>query len=405
VIQLSRFFKADAAIRTAQPIALGLPRVGVAGEAIGEPERLASLAALFPNAAFEEIAGGWPDRVSPNLRILIVAVEGASESSVEDAARRLRQKAPELNVVVALRDATIANSRRLTREGAADVLPAPVSETALAISLERLLASHVETAAPARRTGQIVSIVKAGGGVGATSLGVQAASILAGRAPERGIGFVDLDLQFGTAALYFDLADALTVADCIDSGMELDGTPFSSALTAHKSGVRVLAAPREMTALESLTPSMIDGMAAGLRRDFDLTVLDLPSVWTNWTNRALEHSDRIVLVTHLSVPHVHLARRQLAALALQKLDAKPLTLVCNCVGADADAAISRRAAERAIGRPFDVAIPEDRRAMRSATNQGLQLSDVGRNSKVEKAVTEFADVISAHAFQLSEMRR
>ncbi|HVV65566.1 MAG TPA: hypothetical protein VHC42_08850 [Rhizomicrobium sp.] len=405
MIQLSRMFRGEAAVKTAQPIAFGLPRIGVVRGAIGEQERLASLATLFPNATFEDIAGGWPDRMSSNLHILIVAVEGASEASLEDAARRLRHKSADLNVVVALRDASIAASRRLTREGAADVLPAPVSETALAISLERLLASHVEIAAPVKRAGQVVSIIKAGGGVGATSLGAQAAFMLAGRGPERGVSFVDLDLQFGTGALYFDLADALTVADCIDSGMELDGTPFSSALTAHKSGVRLLAAPRDMTALESLTPSMIDGLVAGLRRDFELTLLDLPSVWTNWTNRALELSDRIVLVTHLSVPHVHLVRRQLAALALQKLDGKPLTLVGNCVGSDSDAAISRRAAERAIGRPFDVAIPEDRRVMRSATNQGLQLAEVGRNSKVEKAVAEFAELISAHALQLAEMRR
>ena len=54
--------------------------------------------------------------------------------------RRLqRAAAADCSVVIALRDADVTTTRRLMRDGAADVLPAPVSEPALALSLERLL--------------------------------------------------------------------------------------------------------------------------------------------------------------------------------------------------------------------------------------------------------------------------
>jgi len=248
--------------------------------------------------------------------------------------------------------------------------------------------------------------LKAGGGVGATSLGVQMAHQLAAKAgAESKICFADLDLQFGAAALYFDLSEALTVTDCAAVGEVLEETQFATALAAHKSGIRVLAAPREATALESLTPQMVEALVRGLRRDFALTILDLPSVWTAWTNHALQLVDRIVMVTNLSVAHVHLVRRQLGILAMQNLDSLPLTLVCNAVTGDQQNLLSIKAAERALGRPFDIVLPEDGRVMGAAANQGLPISEVRRGTKLEKSIAQLAERIGADALASPQMQR
>jgi pilus assembly protein CpaE len=104
---------------------------------------------------------------------------------------------------------------------------------------------------------------------------------------------------------------------------------------------------------------------------------------------------RIVLVTRLSVPHVHLVRRQLSVLALQKLDSIPLTLICNAVNGDRQNMLSIKAAERAIGRQFDLVIPEDTRVMEPACNQGTDIASVRRGTKLEKAIAELTAVIMA----------
>ncbi len=126
-------------------------------------------------------------------------------------------------------------------------------------------------------------------------------------------------------------------------------------------------------------------------------IADLPSVWTAWTYATLQMAARIVLVTRLSVPHVHLVRRQLSLLALQKLDTVPLTLICNAVNSDRQNLLSVKAAERAIGREFDLVIPEDTRVMEPACNQGLDIRSVRRGTKLEKAIAELAGVMSADA--------
>ena len=222
---------------------------------------------------------------------------------------------------------------------------------------------------------------------------------------DRKICFADLDLQFGTAALYFDINEALTVTDCVAVGEVLEETQFATALATHKSGIRVLAAPREATPLDALTPQMVEAMVRGLRRDFALTILDLPSVWTAWSNHALHLADRIVLVTHLSVAHVHLVRRQMAILTMQNLDSLPLTLVCNAVTADQQNLLAIKSAERALGRPFDVVLPEEGRAMGAASNQGLSISEVRRSSKLDKALAQLAERIGADALVASQAQR
>lgn len=371
------------------------------------PEEIAALIGLFPNLVFERLSTKWPEHFTPNLNILIVGVNAASGSEVEKATNLVRACPPRLHVLIALRNADVASSRALTRAGAADVIPLPANDAVWALAIERLLARD---ATPSRehgkKPGQVVALLKAGGGVGATSLGVQAAYQLAGRRGDNpGICFADLDLQFGAAALYFDLAEALTVTDCVAVGEVLEETQFATELAAHKSGVRVLAAPREAAPLDMLTPQLIDALIGGLRRDFALTILDLPSVWTAWTNHALQLCDRIILVTHLSVSHVHLVRRQLSILGGQSLNRLPLTLVCNAVSSDQQGLLAVKAAERALDRSFDIVLPEDVRAMVAATNQGLPLAEARRGSKLEKGVGQLADLMAVDAQAVQRLRR
>jgi pilus assembly protein CpaE len=131
-----------------------------------------------------------------------------------------------------------------------------------------------------------------------------------------------------------------------------------------------------------------------LRRDFRLTLVDLPSVWTAWTNQILNDADRIVLVTHLTVPHVQQVKRQLQTLAAQQLDGRPLILVCNAVTAEQRASVSVKTAEKALGRTFDVVIPDDPRLMVEAANRGQPLSAIEHGSKTRKLIGELAERIA-----------
>ena len=372
--------------------------VGVVDGAIGGAERFASIAALFPDVRFEPIGPDWVQRQEPRLDVMVIGVLASSSDEVEAAIKLLKARTFAAKVLVALREADVTTTRRLIREGAADVLPAPVSEAGLALSLERLLAAGAPATGPDRAAGRLVAMIKAGGGVGATALAVQSAALLAKGGTKACVA--DLDLQFGSAAVYFDLPDAVTVTDCLSSGASLLDTPFATALATHRTGARLLAAPRDVVALETLGPHEAEALLGALWRDFPLTIIDLPAGWTVWTSHVLNVVDHIVLVTHLSVPHVQAVKRQLRALAAQGLEARPLTLVCNSLSPDQTQSVSVKAAERAIGRDFDIVVPEDRRTMTAAINQGVELSAIRGGTKLEKAIGELArriaEPVTAH---------
>lgn len=374
-------------------------RVGFVDGVLGNEARVGQLGGLFPNVGFESVGPVWPEHPAQHLDILFVPVDGSAPAELMEAARRLKARTRAPQIVVCLANADAANTRLLAREGASDVLPSPVGDAALALSIERLLAREGGTEfGSQKKPGQVVALLKAGGGVGATALGVQVAAMLAQRRGDRtGVCFADFDLQFGAAALYLDIREALTVSECLPVGDVLEETQFATELATHSSGARLLAAPLQLTPLDALTPNLAEGLIYGLKRDFSLTIVDMPSVWTQWTNRLLQLCDRIVLVTQLTVPHVHLARKQLGVLALQKLDTVPLTLVCNALSSAQQKALALKAAQRAIGKDYSHVIPEDRDTMIEAINRGLPVSTVRRGTKLEKAIAELADAIAADA--------
>src|SRR5690348_5798247 len=115
--------------------AVAAVRVGVTEDAIGGPDRFASLAALFPHVRFERLAAAWPSPETNGLDILIASASASQVIEVERTLRALKQCPPALRVVIILRDADVVTTRQLMRGGAADVLPAPISEPTLAVSI------------------------------------------------------------------------------------------------------------------------------------------------------------------------------------------------------------------------------------------------------------------------------
>lgn len=343
----------------------GTRRVAVSQEAVASADRIPSLAALFPHVRFESFGDFWLDPVLGNFDIGIVSVDAASFAQMNLAEERLTARSPGTQIIIVLRNANVETSRRLARCGAADVLPVPASEPALALSIERLLGRGRDMASAAGKSGQIAAILKAGGGVGATSLATQITAMLSRRGGEAfPVCLADLDLQFGEAALYLNVCNAFSITDCLAAGSALEESPFAAALaTKHSSGAHLLAAPQLLDCIDMLSPELVSKLLYGLKKSFALTILDLPPIWTAWSNRALQLSNRIFVVTRLSVPHVHLVRRQLAMLSAQQLDDRRIVLVCNAVNSEQQSTISIKTAERAIGRPFDLVIPEDNRVM------------------------------------------
>jgi pilus assembly protein CpaE len=351
-------------------------------------QHLRAVCAEFPQLRVHD--AGEPH---PAAQVVFEHARGLSAADLAALEARLRNAPASRRTVVVLESADVATTRAMLGAGAADVLPAPVTDLALTLCLQRLL-NEMQSDRTGGSQGEVVAMLKAGGGVGATSLAAQAAVKLAGQG--RAVCVADLDIQFGGVSICLDSTGALSVGDVVRDEAALDEMNLRAALAEHASGVRLLAAPENLTSLDSLTPEQVGRLVGALQAQFELTILDLPAAWTAWTCRALQLATRIVLVTRLTVPHMGLLSRQLRSLSFQGLDHLPLTLVCNAVSGDQTQSLALKAAERAIGRAFDFVLPDEPALMTAAINQGVSLAEVKRGGKLEKSVGDLARLMLVH---------
>jgi pilus assembly protein CpaE len=189
--------------------------------------------------------------------------------------------------------------------GADDVITAGFSTKELEARVEALLirTGRTRPAGPAGDgAGRIVTFFSPKGGVGTTTLAVNSAVLLAGghdRMEGHGgrVLLVDLDLQFGQVATHLNLTPRYDISDlCRDDQALTDPSLAATYLTAHSSGVSVLAAPVNPEADFRITVDHLEQAIGVLKPAFDHILVDCGSRLDPRTLWMLEQADTHIFV-------------------------------------------------------------------------------------------------------------
>jgi pilus assembly protein CpaE len=324
--------------------------------------------------------------------VLILDVDPRSEEEMTHLRQVLQSEFPGTPIVVTALDASLQDVRQFMHLGVIDFVPQPITQADLKTALEHVGRTRKSTDAPDDRHGHIISFLKAGGGVGASTLAVQSACLLASRKKSNGgVCLVDLDLQFGTDALYLDLDNRVGVADVLEAPDRLDRELLNSVMGHHASGLELLAAPRDMVPLESLHATDLERCLKLIRGEYDTVFLDLPPVWTPWSYAAVRNSDLVILVIQLTVAGVRQARRQIETLQTHGLGEVPVKVALNRFEKGWGKSVDVKDAEKALGQKFDYFIVNDYATVTDALNQGVALSAIKKKSKVEQSLQKMID--------------
>ena len=298
--------------------------------------------------------------------------------------------ASEVPLIAAAYEPPLALVRTLLRAGAHDVLPLPLDLAELEASLAPVREATVATAGSAAvRTSKMISVIKSGGGVGATALLSQLAVRFAEEESRFGreACLIDFDVQFGDTAFQLGLKPKLSLADLIEAGPRLDGALTRSVSVGHDSGLKVVASPPDLLPLESVTSEQVIDLVEIAEREFGTVFVDLPANWTNWSLSLLARSDMVLLVTEMSVAALHRARRQLELIQSQDLDLD-IRIVVNRHEKSIFRTIKANDFQAALGRDVDFTISNDPEVMRSATDRGVPIAAVKRKSAVGKDIAK-----------------
>lgn len=323
---------------------------------------------------------------APDVLLLEVDVDDAEDMA---ALNRITSEAAQRHVPVltTARDLSTVGVRRLLREGVADFLPQPLDASEFLEALY-IAARSRRPADPPSARGRILAFARASGGVGTTTLAVNAAwSLLEARRREgAAVCLIDFDVQFGTAALQLDLEPLPGMLQIVEAPERLDAALFLGSLAEHGSGLRVLTAPPTPMPLDALRPEIAAKLLEFARSEFDYVVLDLPLALASWTETVLTQADLLFLVMQLHVPAVRQTRRLLDTLQDEGLYSLPLKLVLNRDrgGFAWSAGVRRRQGEKALGRSVDYIIPDEPEVVLEAINQGRPVLELKRRSGFSK---------------------
>jgi pilus assembly protein CpaE len=325
--------------------------------------------------------------------VLILDVDPHDETEVRHLQQVLQRHFPKTPVVATAPDASLQDVRQFMHLGVVDFVPQPITRSDLVTALDHAARSQVSTDDPAVQQGRVISFLKAGGGVGASTLAVQSACLLASRkkSDRSRVCLLDLDLQFGTDALYLDLDNRVGIADILESPERLDHELLHSVMGRHVSGVDLLAAPRDMVALDAMSSESLGQCLKLLRGEYGTTFLDLSQSWTTWSYTAIQNSDLAILVTQLTVAGVRQARRQIDTMRAHGLEDVPVKVALNRFEKGWSKSVDLKDAEKALGRKFDYFIANDYKTVSDALNQGVALSAIKKKSKVEISIQKLID--------------
>lgn len=315
----------------------------------------------------------------------VIQVDPESAASV----KRFQKLAEivETPLIAASFEPPLALVRALIRAGAHDVIPLPLSAEELEASLapirdeisKRRIAADTANA-------KLVSVIKSVGGVGATALLGQLAIRFAEREAAKGreACLIDLDVQFGDVAFQLGLQPKLSLGDLLEAGARLDGDLLRATTTDHPSGLKVIAAPREMMPIEGMPSDHLLQIVDIATREFGTVFLDLPTNWTNWSLSTVARSDLVLLVTELTVAGVNRARRQLDLLDSQDLGSLDVRVIVNRFDKGMAKTVRPADVREALHRDIAYNVANDFTLMRSAIDQGVPIDQIRRKSSIGK---------------------
>ncbi len=315
----------------------------------------------------------------PDLAIVDVMMPGITGYEV---CRRLRKDPSTANMPIIILTARGQSvDRDAALEAGADLYIAkPVTMSELLEQVNELLAKKPMRRPTAKKT--TLAMLSLRGGIGVTTLAVNLSLVLSHRAPGRSCLF-DLCPSSGHAALHLGLRPEPNWASLGQSGAAGE-TAVRGALLTHATQLRLLAAPFVPVVGGGLSRQATQTILSVLWQDFDLVVVDLPSVLTDGAMAVLEAADAIGVVVVGDQPGIQTTLGTLQA--LKPLAAK-VRLILNQPLPGATVPID--ALQRVLKYPFVGLIPFDS-LQAQALGRGQPLALVAANAPLVQGVAQLA---------------
>lgn len=271
--------------------------------------------------------------------------------------------------------------RMAMRAGARDFFSDPVVEQDLEQFLEQIL--QEKRAEMATRYARITAVMNAKGGSGASLIAANLARIFAD-VPRRRVVLVDMDLQFGSLPVYFNVTPRNGLLRALEAAESLDAVALEGYVQPHASGLDLLAAaPDDLVGPAEIPETRVELLLEALGHAYNDVVIDLPRRIDASTALALEHADRIIIPMQQSLGHLRDAKR-LVHILQQELSIAPARMLLVVNRYDKRNAVGLRDIREALPGVSVTTLGNDFARVNESINIGSPLLDGARGVPLTK---------------------
>ena len=249
-------------------------------------------------------------------------------------------------------------------------------------ALGRRVASHM---------GKVATVFSPKGGIGKTVVSTNLAATFAKYHKERTL-LLDLDLQFGDAAIMLGIEPEKTIYDLVVAPGELDSEKLAGYTTPHPCGLDVLPAPIRPEDAELVTEGKLARLLEVARASYDMIIVDTSPFFHGPMLATLDRTDVLLLLCGLDIPTIKNVRLGLQTLELLSFPPERIRVILN--RANTNVGLKRSEVEETLRTKVHVELPSDR-AVPMAVNRGKPVALAEPGADFSKAIRDLADMIAA----------
>jgi pilus assembly protein CpaE len=348
----------------------------------------------------EHVAEAAPALTGGHLQCILHATRSSTLPEHELAQVREHTQSPV--VILASGEASALLEQALDAD-VADVLLLPQLADNVVFAIRK--AAHVGRRLQAEgghgRRGQILTVFSPKGGTGKTVTATNLATSFAKNDKKRAL-LIDLDLQFGDAAIMLGVEPEKTIYDLVVAPGELDTEKLAGYTTRHASGLDVLPAPLRPEDAELVTEVKITRLLEVARESYDVIVVDTSPFFHGPMLATLDRTDGLIVLCGLDVPTLKNVKLSLHTLDLLSFPGNKIKYVLN--RANSKVGMKKSEVEQALGVKIDFEVPSDR-AVPLAVNRGMPAVVADGGCDFSRAVRTMSKALAVQAGQQPAKRK
>jgi pilus assembly protein CpaE len=299
-------------------------------------ESLANIENAKVLAEYPEVSSSLYIRVLQDLErhpsaALVVDLASDPENSLK-ALEKVKLAAPDIYIVASNYHADAEIVIASLRAGANEFLIQPIKRMEFRDAMARLERTPRRAASGASRLGRMYSFLGAKGGVGATTLAVNFAGLMAQNAARHSqhAVLVDLDFTANDCAMQTGTSPQHTLQDVADNLARLDQALFEGLVTRDPLGFFLVSPPGRVESRGRFTESMFREIGNFLVEKYESIVIDAGRwIGDEVVLAALESSSAIFLVITQQFPAIRNAQRYIVELMRLGFHQDQLRVVVN----------------------------------------------------------------------------